>query len=100
MFHVSRGTVRNLEKLPQLPDKGLLNKLRWQGTRNSISSERLSVFIDVLDEEIPVVSGRNYHIHYCRVRMLYERYKLRATEKVPSLRVIGFGKFKKLLKQQ
>jgi len=42
MFEISPGTIRNLAKLPQLPDKELLNKLRWRGRRNSISSERLT----------------------------------------------------------
>jgi hypothetical protein len=100
LFHVCPATMGNVAKLPSLTPPEFKKVLHWKGTRNMISSARMEVLIDVLDEEIPVVSGRDYCIRYCWLRVLYECYVQQATVKALTLAPIGYGKFKKILKTQ
>jgi len=53
-----------------------------------------------MNELIPVKSGKDYRIRTCRLRVLYFRYTDKAQVRAPTLKVIGYNKFKKLLKKE
>ena len=98
IFNMHETSIVRIQRMDR-PER-LLPLLAWKGQREMISIDRRELWMDIINEIIPVVSGREYRIRTCRLQVLYIRYVDRATHRAPSKRVIGYGKFKKLLRKE
>lgn len=97
-FAICPATVKNAQHLPT-PER-VLDILAWKGKREMITGERRDLLVDILDELIPVVSGRDFRIRWARLKTLYSWYVEKAQLRAPTLKPIGYNKFKELLSKE